>query len=112
MAEDCGQADRIAFQMIASAGSARSSFVEAMDLAEEGKIREAEEKIREGKEEFRQGHQIHAELLKKMAEGTLGQISLLLVHAEDLMMSAEDFGILAERLIHLEQRYFTEKPGK
>ncbi|MGN1388209.1 MAG: PTS lactose/cellobiose transporter subunit IIA [Bulleidia sp.] len=108
MSEDTEQSDRIAFQIISSAGTARSCFVEAMDLAEEGKICEAEEKIREGNEEFRKGHQIHAELLTKMAEGTLGEISLLLVHAEDQMMSAEDFGILAERLIRLEQKY----PGK
>ena len=96
--------DRIAFQIIASAGTARSCFVEAMDLAEEGKIEAAEEKIREGKEEFRKGHQIHAELLQKMAEGTLGQVSLLLVHAEDQLMSAEDFSIFSERIVQLEQR--------
>ena len=39
-----------------------------------------------------------------MAEGTLGQVSLLLVHAEDQLMSAEDFSILSERIVQLEQR--------
>lgn len=98
------QNERIAFQIIALTGTARSCYIEAMDLAEAGKIQEAEAKILEGKEEFRKGHQIHAELLQKMAEGTLGEISLLLVHAEDQMMSAEDFGILAERFIRLAQK--------
>jgi PTS system cellobiose-specific IIA component len=61
------------------------------------------ELIREGKEQFVEGHHIHMDLLAKAAEGELdmGECGLLLMHAEDQLMSAEAFGILAEEFTEL-----------
>ena len=90
--------EEIAFEIISSVGSARSSYIMAIDLAEEGKVEEALESIEEF---YNEGHKAHKELLTLLANGELPSIDLLLAHAEDQLMSAETFGILAERFVKL-----------
>ena len=68
---------------------ARGSYIEAIDLAEQGKFDEAEAKIKEGDEFFTGGHSAHAQLIQKEANGENTEVVLLLVHAEDQLMSAE-----------------------
>jgi len=87
----------VAFNIIASVGTARSSYIGAIDAAAEGKFDEAAAMIEEGKKAFVEGHDAHAKLLTAMANGETVEMTLLLTHAEDQLMSAEAFGILAER---------------
>ena len=89
----------ISFQIISSVGAARSMYIEAIHLAKEGRFEEAQEMIRQGQETFIQGHHAHAELVQKEAAGEKSEYSLLLMHAEDQLMSAEAFGILAEEFV-------------
>ena len=93
-----------AFQIIASVGTARSLYIEAIDLASEGKYDEAREKIKEGEEAFNGGHAAHGELLTKFANGELPPMDILMTHAEDQLMSAEAFGILANKFIILYEK--------
>ena len=93
-----------AFQIIAAVGSARSLYIEAIDLASEGNFDEARAKIKEGEEAFNGGHQAHGELLTKFANGELPPMDILMTHAEDQLMSAEAFGILANKFITLYQK--------
>lgn len=89
----------ISFQIISAVGTARSMYIEAIDLAHEGKFDEAEELIAQGKEAFNEGHHAHAELIQKEAAGEKTEFALLLMHAEDQLMSAEAFGILSEEFV-------------
>ncbi len=91
----------IAFQIIASVGTARSSYIGAIDAAAEGNFEEAAKLIKEGQDAFVEGHDAHAQLLTKVAQGESVTMDLLLTHAEDQLMSAEGFGILAERFVTL-----------
>ena len=91
----------ISFQIISAVGTARSNYIAAIDEASEGNFEEAERLVQEGKDIFNEGHVAHAELLTKMANGELEYTDLLLTHAEDQLMSAEGFGILAEKFIKL-----------
>ena len=93
-----------AFQIIAAVGSARSLYIEAIDLASEGNFDEARAKIKEGEEAFNGGHQAHGELLTKYANGELPPMDILMTHAEDQLMSAEAFGILASKFITLYEK--------
>ena len=93
-----------AFQIIAAVGTARSLYIEAIDLASEGKLDEARAKIKEGQKAFNGGHAAHGELLTKFANGELPPMDILMTHAEDQLMSAEAFGILAERFIKLYEK--------
>lgn len=94
----------ICFQIISSVGMARGSYIEAIDLAEEGKYDEALAKIKEGEEFFTEGHHAHAKLIQNEASGEKTEIVLLLLHAEDQLMSAETFKILAEKFIGLNKK--------
>ena len=96
--------EMISFQIIASVGTARSLYIEAIDLASEGKYDEARANIKEGEEAFNGGHAAHGELLTKFSNGELPSKDLLLTHAEDQLMSAEAFGILADKFITLYQK--------
>ncbi len=91
----------IAFNIIASVGTARSNYIGAIDAASEGNFDEAEKLIKEGQEAYVQGHDAHAKLLTQTAQGNTVSMDLLLTHAEDQLMSAEAFGILAERFVTL-----------
>jgi len=93
-----------AFQIIAAVGTARSLYIEAIDLASEGKFDEARAKVKEGEEAFNGGHQAHGELLTKFANGELPPMDILMTHAEDQLMSAEAFGILANKFITLYEK--------
>lgn len=98
------QQELILFNIIASVGSARSSYIEAIQLAKENKIKEARDKIIEGDEVFQEGHRSHASLIAKEAKGEVVEFSLLLVHAEDQLMSAEAFKIISEEFISVYER--------
>ena len=89
----------ISFQIISAVGTARSMYIEAIQLAKDGKISEAEAMMEEGQKVFVEGHHAHASLIQKEAAGEKTEFALLLMHAEDQLMSAEAFGILAQEFI-------------
>lgn len=95
--------ETILFQIISYVGSARSSYIEAIEQARSGDFDKADELISCGKEQFQEGHHAHMELVQKSAGGELEieNYQMLLMHAEDQLMSAEAFGILAEEFIEL-----------
>ena len=91
----------ISFQIIAFVGTARGMFVEAMKNAREGKIEEAAALIKKGEEVMNEGHRAHMEVLTMQANEVQLPFDLLLVHAEDQMMSAETIKLMAEEFVHL-----------
>ena len=93
-------------QLIAYAGDARSSYIEAIHLAKKGSFDEAYAKIEEGKDgelpsTFVEGHKIHFELMSNPQDEFDYTSNLLLIHAEDQLASAESFGIMAAELIDI-----------
>ncbi len=91
--------ERICFQIISNVGTARSSYIEAIHRARKGDYEGAAECMREGRKQYLAGHEAHFELIQKEAGGESVAGSLILVHAEDQLMSAEGFQIIAEELI-------------
>ncbi len=91
--------EMISFEIISNVGMARSCYIEAIDLAIEHRIEEAENKIQEGRKYYLDGHEAHAKLTQCEAAGDDIKVNLLLIHAEDQLMSAETFYILAEKFI-------------
>lgn len=89
----------ICFQIISNVGGARSCFIEAIQQAKAGEFDEAQKTMEEGEKFFTEGHHAHAQLIQQEASGEMKEISLLLIHAEDQMMSAEAFKILANEFI-------------
>lgn len=91
----------VGFQIIAAVGEAKSSYVEAMYLSREGKFDEAEQKIADGDNSYKDAHHFHFELLKKEAEGTELPFSLMLMHAEDQLLTTEVVKLMAVEVIEL-----------
>lgn len=91
----------ICFQIISAVGTARSMYIEAIDEAKKGNFDQAEALVKEGEETFVQGHTAHAQLIAQEADGKPVTPNMLLIHAEDQLMSAEAFGILAKEFIDL-----------
>ncbi len=89
----------ISFQIISAVGTARSMYIEAIQLAKAGDFEGAEKLLEEGQQVFLEGHHAHAGLIQKEAAGEKCEFALLLMHAEDQLMSAEAFSILAQEFI-------------
>ena len=94
----------VSFQIISNVGAARSCFIEAIQLAKAGKFDEAQTSMDEGAEHFTEGHKAHMGLIQQEAGGEPVQMGLLLAHAEDQLMSAEAFQIIAEEFIAVYKR--------
>ena len=92
-----------AMQIISNVGTARSSYIEAIQEAKKGNYENAEAIIKEGDEAFAEGHDAHLKLLQQEAEGKQ-VVMLLILHAEDQLMSAEGFKIIATELIDVYKR--------
>lgn len=92
------------FQIISAVGMARSSYIEAIQAAKKGSFDEARAMIAEGEQSFLQGHSAHAQMIQQEASGNKVEPCLLLIHAEDQLMSAEAFKIIAEEMIQSYER--------
>lgn len=100
---------QISFEMIAKNGAARSLFIEAVQAAKKGNFTDAVELMEDGEAMLIEGHTIHGELITKFARGEEIHMDLLLVHAEDQLMAAEMFKLMAREFIEV---YGRLKPGE
>lgn len=93
------------FQIISLTGSAKSCYVEAVQKAKEGDFDGAAGLVKEGESLYVEGHDVHMGLLQKEAAGEQKTaFSLILLHAEDQMSSAEVVHLMALELIEIHQR--------
>ena len=91
----------ICFQIISHAGTAKSNYIEAMAKAKDGDFKKASELIDEGVEEYRKAHKAHSSLITEEASGNKVDVGLLLMHAEDQLITTEVIKIVAEENIQL-----------
>lgn len=87
--------EMIAFGLIAQAGDARSKAYEALASAKKGNFEQAEELIAQAETSVLEAHHIQTLLLAKEANGDHTEVNVMLVHAQDHLMTA----ILAKELI-------------
>lgn len=95
----------ICFQMISFAGTARSMYIKAIRKAKNNEIEEARKMVHEGKKLFIDAHKAHAGLLSESTNNST-DINILLIHAEDQMMSAETLEIITNELIDICEENF------
>ena len=94
------------FKIISAVGTAKSYYIEAIRSSENGEFEEAKEKMEKGKEAYKEGHDVHFKLLQEEASGDNQAVTVLLVHAEDQLMSTETIQLLAEQMIKNNQRLY------
>lgn len=93
----------ISFKIISAVGTAKSMYVEAIQEAKKGNFKEADRLMEEGAKVFTEGHHAHHSLIQKEASGEQVEFNLLLMHAEDQLMTTETFKLVAEEFIELYQ---------
>lgn len=99
----------VAMGLIAQAGDARSSCMEAISLAKEGRFDEARAALAKADDGMVGAHEIQTDLIREEMSGNGAPVSLLMVHAQDhlnlaLVMRdvADEFLQVHQKLIELE----------
>lgn len=77
------------FSIISYIGDAKSNYMEALRYARNHDFDTAGKCLEDGRASFVKGHKVHAELIAAEAEGQSVPLSILLMHAEALLIDAE-----------------------
>ena len=77
----------VVFGLIVNAGNARSKAMNSIRLAKKGKIEEAKENLKLSEEDLNLAHEIQTKLIQGEAAGEKTELSLLMVHAQDHLMT-------------------------
>lgn len=85
----------VAMSLIASAGTGKSLAFDALSKARCGKIEDAQQLMNEAQKAITEAHKAQMNLLQEEAQGNGKAPTLLLVHAQDHLMT----GMLAVELI-------------
>ncbi|MEH7108110.1 MULTISPECIES: PTS lactose/cellobiose transporter subunit IIA [Bacillaceae] len=91
----------VSFNIISNVGMAKSLAMEALYAAKEGRFELAEEKLTESKKFYIEGHKTHASLMQKEARGEGLEFSLIVIHAEDQLMSVDTITMVVTEMIQL-----------
>lgn len=89
------------FQIILHGGNGKSLAMEAISLARQGDFTEAEKKLKESEAAINEAHQIQTDLIQNEAKGNKTDLSLLMVHAQDHLMTAITVKDLAKEIVNL-----------
>lgn len=95
--------NEIAFQLIIHAGNGKSLAMEAIQHAKKGDFSKADELIKEAGQELGKAHEFQTSLIQKEASGESYPINILLIHAQDHLMTAMSVRDLAVEIVELYQ---------
>lgn len=93
--------EEIAMTIIANSGAARSNFFGALENAKKADYAAVDAMLEKADENLHVAHETHRELLKMDAKGEVENMSVLLAHAQDHLMSSTLAGELIREIILL-----------
>ena len=91
----------IGFEIVAYAGEARSNLIEAISAARDGDYEKAEELVAEADETIKEAHKTQTDMLAKEAGGEDLELSFIMVHGQDHLMTAQLLRDIVEHLINI-----------
>ena len=94
----------IALNLISNSGTARTKAFEALHKAREGKYEEAKMLLKESEESSLLAHNAQTELLQAEANGDNSNYSIIMVHAQDHLMTSMLARELVTELIELHEK--------
>lgn len=100
------QALMAAMGLIANGGNAKSLAFEAIRKAKKGDIKGAREKLKESDKSLLEAHNSQTNMLTKEAQGKHMNITLLVVHSQDHLMTAITFRDLAGEMVDLYEKLY------
>lgn len=89
----------MSFQLVAHAGEASACFYEAITCAKRGSYEEANEKLELGDKAIVEAHEAQTDLLRAEVAGEDIAFSILLMHAQDHLMTTALLGRMAREFI-------------
>ena len=95
------QLSEVAFQIITYAGEAKSEAMLAIYEAKAKNFDQAQEKITLANQAINQASHQHFELIQAEAQGSKIEIPLLLMHAEDQLLTTQTLILLAQEMVDL-----------
>lgn len=96
--------EMLAMQLIAGAGDAKGYAFDAINCANEGNYEEAEKMLKEAENASLPAHKEQMGLIQAYASGEDVPMTILMVHAQDHLMSAELAQDLIRELLTLYKR--------
>ncbi|RII36441.1 PTS lactose/cellobiose transporter subunit IIA [Clostridium chromiireducens] len=95
--------EEIIMNLIVHSGEVRSYSMEAIQCAKKGEIDEAKELIEKASAELSEAHNVQTSLIQKEASGEKTEVSLLMVHAQDHLMTSMTLKYLASEIIEIHE---------
>ncbi|MCY6959933.1 PTS lactose/cellobiose transporter subunit IIA [Clostridium brassicae] len=96
--------EEMILNIITHSGEARSCAMEAIQYAKKGEFDKAKKSIEQSNEELGHAHNYQTNLIQEEAKGNKAEISLLLIHAQDHLMTTMTLKDLANELVELYMR--------
>ena len=93
--------EMIAMTLIGHAGKTKSLAFQAINEAKKGNFSEAENLLKKSTEEMLKAHELQTDLIIKEADGEKMEVGLIMVHAQDHLMTAILFKELAKEFIEV-----------
>lgn len=90
--------------LIMYSGDGKSHAMEAIQAAKAGDFALADEKLKNANESLIKAHHAQTEMLTKEASGNAVEVTLLMVHSQDHLMTSMSFKDLAEEIIYLHKQ--------
>lgn len=100
---DYEQLSKVAFNIIVHSGEAKSFAMEAIYEAKKKNFDLAKEKLLLADKEIIEASKQHTDLIQDEAQGIKIDIPLLLMHAEDQLLSTQSLILMAEEIVTLHQ---------
>ncbi|MDM5309646.1 PTS lactose/cellobiose transporter subunit IIA [Peribacillus frigoritolerans] len=92
------------YHLILHSGNARSCAMEAIALQKQGKSSDAQDKLKEAEHEFVAAHKIQTALIQQEVNGEKFDIPMLLIHAQDHLMTSMTTKDLAIEIVELHKK--------
>lgn len=93
--------EEVVLGIIIHAGNAKSKLYEALSSSKENDFEKAEEFIKEAEEEILNAHKIQTTLIQNEAGGNKTELSMLLIHSQDHLMTCMSEKNLIKEIIEL-----------
>lgn len=93
--------EQINFMLILHSGNARSKIIQSLRAYREGNVEEADNLLVQAEDDLKVAHEIHFKMIQQEASGDKVEFALLLMHAEDHLMSTLSMKELVKELLEL-----------
>ena len=91
--------ENIIFEIILHAGDARSNSINAYKALESNNFEEAESLLKKASVSLNKAHKVQTEIIQKEVRGERQEITLLMVHAQDHVMTAQVIRDMAAKTV-------------